>query len=98
IDPKNGNHYFVGVQYRESDIADFETILDIPLTPKSGGAAVPLRQVAKLTRTTSVGEVRHEAIRRVQQILVGVDGRDVGSVAADLERTIAKLELPKGAR
>jgi multidrug efflux pump subunit AcrB len=97
IDHKNGNHYFVGVQYRESEIADFETILDVPITPRGGGSAVPLRQVASLTRTQSVGEVRHEAIRRVQQVLVNVDGRDVGSVARDLELAVADIALPTGA-
>jgi multidrug efflux pump subunit AcrB len=32
IDNKNGNHYFVGAQYREQDIHSLETILDIPIT------------------------------------------------------------------
>jgi multidrug efflux pump subunit AcrB len=98
IDHRNGNHYFVGVQYRESEIEDFETILDVPITPRGGGGAVPLRQVASLTRTQSVGEVRHEAIRRVQQVLVNVDGRDVGSVARDIESAVARVELPVGAK
>lgn len=98
IDPKNGNHYFVGVQYRESDIADFETILNVPITPKGGGRAVPLRQVASLSRHRAVGEVRHEAIRRVQQVLVNVDGRDVGSVARDLAVAVGRVPLPPGAK
>lgn len=98
IDPKNGNHYFVGVQYRESAIEDFETILNVPVTPRGGGEAVPLRQVASLSRTLAVGEVRHEAIRRVQQVLVNVDGRDVGSVASDIEHAVAGIPLPAGAR
>src|SRR5258708_17336064 len=51
IDPKNGNHYFVGVQYREGDIQDFNTVLDVPVTPHAqagsraspgAGPAVPL--------------------------------------------------------
>ncbi|MFN8006803.1 MAG: efflux RND transporter permease subunit [Terriglobia bacterium] len=32
IDEKNGNHYFVGAQYREDDIRSLDTILDIPIT------------------------------------------------------------------
>src|SRR5262249_18892084 len=94
IDNRNGNHYFVGVQYRESDIADFETILNVPITPRGGGPAIPLRQVATLARVQSVGEVRHEAIRRVQQVLVNVDGRDVGSGARAIERSLAGIKLP----
>jgi len=98
IDSKNGNHYFVGVQYRESDIEDFETIRNVPITSNGGGVAVPLRQVASLSRVQSVGEVRHEAIRRVQQVLVNVDGRDVGSVARDVEQAVAAIKLPNGAK
>jgi multidrug efflux pump subunit AcrB len=32
IDERNGNHYFVGAQYREEDIDSIETLLDIPIT------------------------------------------------------------------
>jgi multidrug efflux pump subunit AcrB len=32
IDNKNGNHYFVGAQYREQDIRSLDTILDTPIT------------------------------------------------------------------
>ena len=32
IDEANGNHYFVGAQYREDDIDSIDTILDIPIT------------------------------------------------------------------
>lgn len=98
IDPKNGNHYFLGVQYREGAATGFETALDIPITPKSGGVAVPLRQVATLTRGVAVGEVRHENIQRVLQVLANVRGRDVGSVSGDIERSVSSIELPKGTK
>src|SRR5262249_56408383 len=32
IDEQNGNHYFVGAQYREQNIRDLATLRDIPLT------------------------------------------------------------------
>lgn len=32
IDERNGNHYFVGVQYREQDIDSIDALLDIPIT------------------------------------------------------------------
>ncbi len=98
IDPKNGNHYFLGVQYREGPASGFEAALDVPITPKSGGGAVTLRQVASLSRHVTVGEVRHENIQRVLQVLANVRGRDVGSVSAEIERSLAAIGLPKGAR
>jgi len=98
IDPKNGNHYFLGVQYREGPASGFDAALDVPITPKNGGGGVPLRQVASLSRHVTVGEVRHENIQRVLQVLANVRGRDVGSVSAEIERSLAAIALPKGAR
>jgi len=86
------------VQYRESPATGFDAALDVPITPKTGGVAVPLLQVATLSRHVAVGEVRHENIQRVLQVLANVRGRDVGSVSADIERSLAAMTLPKGAR
>ncbi len=38
ISPKNGNHYFMGAQYREEEIESVETLMDIPISmmTKSG--------------------------------------------------------------
>src|SRR5262249_28093583 len=98
IDPNNGNHYFLGVQYREQAAESFEAALDVPVTPKNGGPAVPLRQIATLTRRVAVGELRHENIKRVAQVLANVMGRDVGSVSADIEKIVASIDVPKGAK
>mgnify|MGYP002805461948 CR=1 FL=1 len=32
IDPRNGNHYFMGVQYAEEDIDSKESLKNIPIT------------------------------------------------------------------
>ncbi len=39
IDERNGNHYFVGAQYREEEINSIDTILDIPITGKGQAEA-----------------------------------------------------------
>src|SRR6266699_3174586 len=92
IDEKNGNHYFIGAQYRENDIQSINTILDIPITGKNQPTSVALRTVAKFSRGTAYSEINHLNITRVTDIFVNVRGRDVGAVAADIGRCIDKIK------
>jgi multidrug efflux pump subunit AcrB len=101
IDEKNGNHYFIGAQYRENDIQSINTILDIPVTGKDQPTPVALRTVAKFSRGTAYSEINHLNITRVTDVFVNVSGRDVGSVAGDIERYIDKIkndraQVPEG--
>lgn len=85
IDQKNGNHYFIGAQYREEDIRSLDTVLDIPITGKAQPTPIPLRNVARFSRATAPSEINHLNITRVVDVFVNVAGRDVGSVASDIE-------------
>ena len=101
IDEKNGNHYFIGAQYRENDIQSINTVLDIPITGKKQPVPVALRTVAKFSRGTAYSEINHLNITRVTDVFVNVRGRDVGSVAGDIERYIDKItndraQVPEG--
>jgi multidrug efflux pump subunit AcrB len=101
IDEKNGNHYFIGAQYRENDIQSINTILDIPVTGKDQPTPVALRTVAKFSRGTAYSEINHLNITRVTDVFVNVRGRDVGSVARDIERYIDNIkndraQVPEG--
>ena len=53
IDPVSKNQYFVGVQYFEEEIDSVETLLDIPITSPKQEKAIPLRNIARLRRSTS---------------------------------------------
>lgn len=101
IDERNGNHYFIGAQYREEDIKSLETVLDIPITGPKQATPIPLRNVAKFSRGTAPSEINHLNITRVTDIYVNVRGRDIGSVAADIEKYINNIrndrtEVPEG--
>ncbi len=118
IDESNGNHYFVGAQYREEDIDSIDSILNIPITGAGQAAAgaamskvfrpaprpattmangkpVLLRNIAKIHRTTAPTEITHLNISRVTDIYADVDGRDIGSVAADIDRKLAGKQWPE---
>ncbi len=96
IDDRTGNHYFLGVQYPEKEISSLDTIRDIPITSLSQKQPIQLRNIATLNRTTTVSEVNHLNITRVVDVYVNAEGRDVGSVAADIERRLAEIKVPPG--
>ena len=60
-----------------------------------------LRTVAKFSRGTAYSEINHLNITRVTDVFINVRGRDVGSVAGDIERYIDKIkndraQVPEG--
>ncbi|MBI5394472.1 MAG: efflux RND transporter permease subunit [Verrucomicrobia bacterium] len=101
IDERNGNHYFIGAQYREADMKSIETLLDVPVTGKEQPVPVMLRNVAKVIHATAPTEINHHNITRVIDVFVNVQGRDVGSVAADIEEYLDQIrhdraQVPEG--
>jgi multidrug efflux pump subunit AcrB len=93
LDYKTGNHYFVGVTYKESDIQSLETLMTVPISGKdSHGRTVQLQDViAEPKITSSAVEVNHLALGRVIDVYANVQGRDVGSVATDIERVLSRV-------
>ena len=86
----NGNHYFMGVQYKETEIESLDTLLDIPITGPGSKSAVLLRSVATLEETVTPPMVSHVNITRTVDVFVNVEGRDVGSVAADIRERLGE--------
>jgi len=91
LDYKTGNHYFVGVTYKEDDIKSIDTLKTVPLTGRDSRGPVQLQDVTgEPTITSSAVEVNHVALARVIDIYANVQGRDVGSVAADIEKALSR--------
>jgi multidrug efflux pump subunit AcrB len=91
LDPKNGNHYFIGVQYPESDLLSLDTLRDIPITGKRSKAPVLLRTIATFSRTTGPAVINHRDITRVIDVYANVaPGHDAGSVVGRIERRLAR--------
>ena len=98
IDPKSGTDFFMGVQYQDNNAQSLDELRNLPLsidTP-DGPVTVPLSNVADIKRVNIPGEIAHYNIGRVNDVLINVSGRDVGSVAADVQVRLKQLELPKG--
>lgn len=96
IDPVSGNQYWVGVQYDEEAVQSVDSLLNVPITSSRSGAPVLLRNIANITRRSAPSEITHTDYIPVLDIQANASGRDVGSVASDIERRLARLKLPEG--
>lgn len=97
IDEKNGNHYFVGVTYPEIELDNPQSVENISLTG-TNGKVTQLKNIAKTSLTSSPIEINHLNIQRVTDVFANVEGRDIGSAAAEIENKLETLrkELPEG--
>ncbi len=94
IDPKNGNHYFVGAQYREAAIESIQTLQDIPVTGAGQDQAIPLRNVARFDFREAPAEVNHRNVTRVIDVYANVEGRDIGGLTQEVKKTIEREIQP----
>jgi multidrug efflux pump subunit AcrB len=94
IDPISSNQYYVGVQYPEGDILSIDTLLDIPITSPVQNQAIPLRNIVSLRRTSVPTEVTHANLQPAIDLTMGVYGRDLGHVADDVAKVVAKFGTP----
>ncbi|MDB4733343.1 efflux RND transporter permease subunit [Planctomicrobium sp.] len=98
IDPKSGVDFFMGVQYESNEMDSLDEIRNIPIsleTPQ-GPMTIPLSNIAKINRVNIPGEIAHYNISRVNDVHVNVEGRDIGSVARDVEAALAQIEFENG--
>lgn len=98
IDGKSGNQYFVAVQYPQNPDATLQDILNIPATGSTQGRPVMLSSLVDLGFGQSPVEILHTTMKRKTSILVNVDGRDLGSVADEIQVVLAGEKLGKGMR
>jgi multidrug efflux pump subunit AcrB len=91
IDPVSKNQYFVGVQYFEEDIDSVQTLLDVPLTSPKQDKPIPLRNIATLMRNTVPTEITHNNMQTTVDLVMGVEGRDLGHVAVAVARALGRF-------
>lgn len=98
IDPKSGVDFFMGVQYESNTFNSLDEVRNIPLSLSTpdGPITIPLSNIATVKRVNIPGEIAHYNISRVNDVHVNVVGRDLGSVAADIESVLATMEFENG--
>ena len=99
VDPKTGVNYQVISQTPYPKENSIEAIADTPLStptgPPSMGQPELVGSVAKIYRSVDPAVVDHYTVQRVIDVDASVSGRDLGSVASDVQRAIASMgKLP----
>jgi multidrug efflux pump subunit AcrB len=99
LDPKNGVVYNIAVQTPQYSIDSLDALMR---TPVSAGGAAPTQLLGNLVKPHPViaqAIVSHYNIQPVVDLYVGVNGRDLGSVAGDIEKLVDQVRqhLPRGA-
>jgi CzcA family heavy metal efflux pump len=96
IDPKSGNQYFVAVQYPEDPEATIQKLESVFATGTNQSSPVTIGSLVTIRSTISAVEMNHNNLRRVFNVLINTENRDVAGVARDVTRIVARLPVPNG--
>jgi multidrug efflux pump subunit AcrB len=98
LNPKNGVSYSVVIQTPEYRVDSLPALQNIPVTAPDAPSPQILGGVASFGRGTTNASISHYDIQPMVQILATTEGRDLGAVAADVQKIVdeARAELPKG--
>jgi multidrug efflux pump subunit AcrB len=90
LDYVMGNHYFVGVTYREKDIDSLETLANAPVSGPNSPSKLVLGDFARIKEGKAAVEVAHLNLTRVVNLYANVSGRDVGRIATDVQKALSE--------
>jgi multidrug efflux pump subunit AcrB len=98
VDPKNGNNYFVTVQYPENQVKSIEDLKAMPLRAPNLKMPTYLNQVADVVPILTPTEVDHYQLQRVVDVYVAPTGEDIGTPSREIQDIISKTSLPPNIR
>ena len=98
LDPSSGVSYTIATQSPQYRINDLQDLKNIPVTNNRGASPQILAGLASFSRSGEMAAVSHYDIAPVLDIFGGVEDRDLGAVARDMNPIIdrARKELPEG--
>ncbi len=95
VDPKNGNNYWLTVQYPEQKIRNVGDLRAIPLHGANIPLSTRLDMVSTITPFQAPTEVDHYQIRRRIDVYVRPKGEALGAIADQINRIVANIRLPE---
>jgi CzcA family heavy metal efflux pump len=98
IDPKTGVSYPIVAQTPEYRLDTLPSLENLPVTPAAGGTSQVLGALGKISRVDTPAVVTHYNVLPSIDLYAATQGRDLGAVAKDVERLIAKNKnaVPRG--
>ncbi|WP_431822675.1 efflux RND transporter permease subunit [Burkholderia sp. F1] len=99
VNPKTGVQYPLAIQAPQYDIGSVGDLLGTPVS--AGRTGEPLQLLGNLVQVRTASEpavITHFNIRPAIDLYVSVEGRDLGSVANEIDRLVsdARATLPRG--
>ena len=105
FNPQNGVEYQVSVQTPQYRITSIDALLRTPVAAPGTPGAAPgtpqlLGNLVRVEPANQFASVTHYNIRPVVDLLVGVEGHDLGSVARQIDKLVDKTRatLPRGSQ
>jgi multidrug efflux pump subunit AcrB len=97
VDPTNGVSYQVNAQVPQDEMDSLDALRNLPILGGTGQGQI-LANVAPISRSNTFPIIDHYNIRPVINIYGNVDGKDLGSVADQVQKLIdsSKKNLPRG--
>ena len=96
IDERNGNHYFVGVTYPESEIDSRFVLENVGVNSSTSDRTVPFRNFSKISDGTNPVEINHHNLTRAFNVYANAEGKDIGRVSDRIQKIIESIEIPPG--
>ena len=90
IDSQNGQSYYVVTAYDAHHVADTQALEQLPVRVGPQGQAVTLGAYAEVRRSLGPIAVERNHLQRAAHVLMQTEGRDIGSVAAELDVALKK--------
>jgi len=90
IDAGNGQSYYVVTYYEHSAVADPNALAELPVLVSEKGKPVTLGAYSRIRRSIGPVAIERNQLQRAAHVLAAVEGRDIGTVAADIEAALAK--------
>jgi CzcA family heavy metal efflux pump len=96
-DPHTGNQYNITVRAQEKDRTSLSDLGQIfVFNPQ--GQPIPLDNIAEITRGAGPIQIERKYQQRIIHVTANTFGRDLGSVAAEIQSKLDKLDLPPNFR
>jgi multidrug efflux pump subunit AcrB len=104
VDPKTGTSYQITVQTPQYKMTSTDQLAGTPITPTAGLGNLSAPQLfgnlAIPVRKTEMAAIDHYNVNPVFDVYASTDRRDLGGVAADIDKIVAEAKptLPRGSQ
>ena len=96
VDPKTGLDYFMGVRMPEKEIQTMSHFRNLPVSGHRQERILKLDQVSKISEGKGISELNRVNMKRVINIFLDAEGRDVGSLSSEIQKLIDSKKFPSG--